>query len=244
MDCQTARLLLELSPTCREINGDEGEALGSHLADCSDCGTFAQRERRFHSRMTQAMQAVATPEGLHVRLLARLRAEREDRYRRWFGHGMRAALAAAALVLVSWVVWSLFQSPTPNLNLETAHQWMAIRYDSVNKEQVEQWFAQTYHITTLAPDQFNYRYLIHYDLADFEGKRVPMLVFTNSQATARVFVVTAKEFNLNALPAGRISSGGCTVEVWHKPGSAYAYVIVYTGDTIDPLLEKNDKPSA
>ncbi len=245
MDCQTARLLAGLCPSTREIEGDEAEALESHLAGCPECGNLAQAERHFHTRMSQAMQHVPVPDGLELRLLARLKAERGDYYRRWLGHGLRGALATAALFLISWLVWSLWQKPPPDLDLDRIHQSMFAQNNSPDKVRVEQWFAETYHTNIVAPTQFDYAFLVHYDLADFEGKRVPLLLFVNERVTARVFIITSKEYNFARLPTGNnISSGGFTVQVWHTPGTDYAYVIVFTGDRLDPVLDKTQAPAA
>ncbi|MFL5241833.1 MAG: anti-sigma factor family protein [Gemmataceae bacterium] len=245
MDCQTARLLVGFCPSAREIKGDEAEALESHLAGCPECGPFAQGERSFQARMSQAMRQVPIPEGLQLRILARLKAERGDYYRRWIGHSTRAVLATAALFLISWLIWSLFQKPPPNLDLDDIHQAMFAKINSPDKEHVEQWFGETYHANIVAPTGFNYAFLVDYDLSEFQGKRVPMLLFVHEQVTARVFVISSKEYNFANLPTGaNISSGGFTVEVWHPPGADYAYVIVFTGDSLDPVRDKTQAPAA
>jgi hypothetical protein len=246
MDCQTARLLFGFSPTSRELAGSEGDALESHLAGCVDCGTLAQTERRFHAHMSQAMSQVAIPEGLQLRILARLKVERGDAYRRWAGRGMRAALAAAALVLVNWFAWTFWQKPPADLDLNRIHQDMFVDLNSPSKEGVEQWFAQAHHVTIQAPEQFDYAWLTHRDMADFEGKRVPMLLFVRDQVSARVYIITKKDFNFANLPnsSNKISSSGITVDVWHTPGSDFAYVIVFKGDSLDPVLQKEEIPAA
>jgi hypothetical protein len=246
MDCQTARLLFGFSPTSRELAGTEGDALENHLAACAECGQLAQSERRFHAHMSQAMSQVAVPEGLQLRILARLKVERGDAIRRWVGRGTRAALAAAALILVSWFAYTFWQKPPATLDLDLIHNNMVVDLNSPSKERVEQWFAQTHHVAIQAPPQFDYAWLTHFDLAEFEGKRVPMLLFVRDQVAARVYIITAKDFNFANLPdsSNKISSSGITVEVRHAPGTEYAYVIVYKGDSLDPVLEKTEVPAA
>ena len=73
-----------------------------------------------------------------------------------------------------------------------------------------------------------------------------MLLFVRDQVSARVYIITGKDFNFANLPdsSNKISSSGITIEVRHTPGSDFAYVIVYKGDALDPLLEKPEIPAA
>ncbi|HEV3237933.1 MAG TPA: hypothetical protein VGZ25_13155, partial [Gemmataceae bacterium] len=132
------------------------------------------------------------------------------------------------------------------LDIDPIYQHMVANSNSLDKERVEQWFAQTHHVAIQAPMRFDYAWLAHFDMAEFEGKRVPMLLFAHEQVSARVFIVTNKEFNFSNLPASanKISSSGITVEVQHDPGSDFAYVIVYKGDSLDPVLDKQPAPPA
>jgi hypothetical protein len=246
MDCQTARLLFGFSPTAREMPEAEGEALENHLAGCAECGNLAQYERRFHTRISHAMKDLPIPDGLRLRILARLKAERGDAYRRWAGRSVRVALATAAVFLVSWLAWSFWQKPPADLDIDRIHQKMYVDLSSANMEWVEQWFDQTHHIAIQAPKRFDYAALTYFDMSEFEGKKVPMLLFARDQVSARVYIVTTKDFNFANLPASanKISSSGITVEIQRNPGADFAYVIVYKGESLDPVLDKQQVPPA
>ena len=84
MDCRTARQLLDFArPRRPELEAVELEELEAHLADCPDCGPLAQVERQMDNRLGQAMRAVAVPENLQGRLLARLESDRARQARQW-----------------------------------------------------------------------------------------------------------------------------------------------------------------
>src|SRR5262249_43950502 len=103
MDCKNARLLLEFArPQCAELEATDAEALERHLADCPDCATLAQYERRLDERLGQAMRAVPVPQDLRKRLLNRLAVERDAWYRRWLVRAAGLVGAAAAIGLVVW----------------------------------------------------------------------------------------------------------------------------------------------
>lgn len=247
MDCKTARLLIGFRPDAGELEGPDVEDLEAHLGDCLECGRIAQADRQFDARATRAMRQVPVPEDLESRLLARLKVDRGDRARRWVGRGLRAGLAAAAMILVGLLVYSYLQKPPPDLNVEQVFNDVLVRYNVPNKQQIEEWFAATHHVNMVAPTEFNYACVVHYDMAELAGKRVPLLVFVSSTGavTARVFVVTNKDFSLGNLANDpTFSSNDITVTVWHKPGSEFAYVIIYSGEKLDPVLAPEQKAAA
>src|SRR5262245_13853267 len=98
MDCNTARLLLDFARP-GDLDAAEAGDLERHLADCPDCGPPARAGRALDRHLGRAVRRVEVPEGLRGRLLARLEADRGDLHRRWAGHGLRAAAAAAAVLL-------------------------------------------------------------------------------------------------------------------------------------------------
>jgi hypothetical protein len=244
MDCKNARLLLNFArPLGTELDATDAEALESHLADCPECGPLAQEERRFDDHLGRAMRTVPVPENLRERLLRHLAVERDAWYRRWVLRTAGAVAAAAAIVLVVW--GGLLWYPRP----VAAIDFTEIRPDrsASSPREVEEWFRSVYGIKTVAPSDnvLNYTWLTHYDLDDFQGQRVPMLLFSynghDSQTRAQVFIVTDKQFSDldEKVNQPRKITGGYTVEVFHDPDTPGVYYIaVYTDGSRDRFFRK------
>jgi hypothetical protein len=245
MDCKTAQLFLEFTrPHADELAADDLRALDDHLASCPDCGALAQNERRIDEHLGRAMRAVEVPDRLREHLLARLEAERGDWYKRWAGHGLRAAIAAAAcLLLVVGGVYGYSQYlhwNRPALDPEKVYQTTIDQERSPpGRAEVEKSF-QAIGVKTVLPD-LNYRYLTAHGMGEFQGVVVPLLVFNQDdnerRNNAEVYVVSDQQFKLEELTANWQSPGGYkrSVMILHQPGAAFAYVIVYSGDSFDWL---------
>lgn len=240
MDCKTARLLLEFArPLSAELDTDDAEGLREHLADCPECGPLYRADRQADEHLGQAVRAVPVPEHLQSRLLEQLGQERRVWYRRrvW----IPGAAAAAALILLAVLLGVGGRTPPTAFNLDNVYHAVTTRV-GVPPEQVEEWFQTTYHLRTTAPTGFDYSYLTFFDLAEFQGKRVPMLLFVRGQDIARVFILSEKEFNLDAEPAP-----GYPVALLRPAGSAVAYVVIYTNNenkALDWFLLKQTEPAA
>ncbi len=232
MDCKTARLLLEFArPTAPELDPAEAERLHEHLADCPDCGPLCQVERKVDDHLARAVRAVPLPEGLEARLGDRLRRERRAWYRRRLWVPGVAAAAAAVILAVSLDIGR--HRSLPGVDLERLYHELISRAGA-SPAQVEEWFQNTYHVHTVAPAQFNYNLLTFYDLADFKGQRVPVLMFQRGQATARVYILSAEQFDLDAIrPAP-----GYPAEVIRSDNPQFAYVVIYTGERLDWFFNK------
>src|SRR5262249_51061041 len=246
MGCRTARLLLEFArPRLAELPPDDGDALDAHLAGCAECDTLARAEREADARLRQAMQAVALPEGLRDRLLARLERDRAEQRRRWVGWTVRLAAAAALLFAVSLLVYHWYASKKPELDLANL---LFVNSDviSQDREKVEKGFLDHYEVKTTTPVAFNYAFLKFYAIADCQGKRVPFLYFqrreTEARITeARVYVVSSDQFNLaNLEPGEHDESGGSHVAVM-RDDPDHAFVIVYKGESLLPLLRDDNE---
>jgi hypothetical protein len=246
MDCKTAQLFLEFTrPQTKELAAEDVRALDDHLASCPDCGLMALNERRVDDHLGKAMRAVEVPDRLREHLLARLEAERGDWYKRWAGHGVRVAVAAAACVLLivggvyGWSEYRWANRPVPNIP-DFQHEIMTGLVSPADRAEVEQKF-KTQGIVTVLPD-FKYRYLKAHGIAEFQGVRVPQLVFSldgddSVRENAIVYVLSEKQFKLAEMQTSVSSPSGYPykVDVMHQPGGSFAYVIVYTGNGYDWL---------
>ena len=75
-------MLLEVAhPLATELEANETEALAAHLADCPDCGPWAEAEHRIDEKVGVAMRDVAIPDGLQQRIVRRLGVERDAWWR-------------------------------------------------------------------------------------------------------------------------------------------------------------------
>src|SRR5262245_15065422 len=168
MDCNNARLLLEVArPLSKELDAADRAELAGHLADCPDCGPWAENEHRLDDYVGKALRAVPLPPDFSQRILGRLQVERHLWYRKRLA---RAASAAAVLLVVlglTWVLW-LSKKPAPDLD-GFSHDVKEFVY---TPQQVEDSFALQ-GVTMTAPPQFNYKFLQSHGLRDFQGRKVP-----------------------------------------------------------------------
>jgi hypothetical protein len=246
MDCKTARLLLEFrGPRARELAVEEAAELEGHLAACPDCDAALRAERRLDDHIGRAVRDVPVPDQLREQLLARLRDERGTRLRGRLAWAARGLSVAAALVLCAFLWWHFVGSKPPLLDINQVADADVQQHRLVGPENVQAWFREQRHVVMVPPKQFNYLYLADYDVVEWQGRKVPKLVFfrpdDNASARARVYVVTTEQFDLSRLPP---PGGPYDVDdserfqVWQcdsAPGTRY--VIFYTGDNLDPLLD-------
>ncbi len=109
MDCNTARLYLQLG-------GTDAPELEAHLGTCTSCHHLAQQMRRLDEHLGRAMRNVEVPREPKQQLLYRLAAEDGDRQRRWMAYVLRGVSAAAAVLLLLWGVFALYQPARPVLS--------------------------------------------------------------------------------------------------------------------------------
>jgi hypothetical protein len=241
MDCRTARLLLDFHrPRAGELPPEEAGELERHLAGCADCDAAGRTARRLDDHLGAAIRAVPLPDGLHQRLLARLKEERGTRLHRRLAWGARG-LAVAAALLLGTLLWLRFRAPEPppKLDLERLTEAELFQNHSVSPERVQFWFQENHHVTMVPPPAFAYDYLVDYEMTDLQGKRVPKLVFRrdqeNASTRASVYVVAREQFDLPALDAANAAEfekSGQRLDIWgpraERPDTAY--VIVFDGD--------------
>jgi hypothetical protein len=253
MDCKTVRLLLDFArPHAPEVEPADAEALDRHLAGCAACAALAADERRLDDVLGRAMRQVAVPDHFRQQLLNRLEAERAAWYRRWYGHALRAALAASLLVAAVWgaLVWRSRHLPEPRL--DSLQEEVALRdINGYTKDAVAEAYRQQ-GFETVVPPHLNYKYLAAPPLfREYQKERVPYLVFSytllhkqSEGASARaepgtvveVLVLSDKQFDLNKLKEG-VQEGregyGRTFFIEKHPSGHYAYLYIYTGNSLD-----------
>jgi hypothetical protein len=240
MDCKTARLILDLArPRCAELHPSEAGALEDHLAGCPECDSQARVERQFEDHVGRALRYVPVPDGLRDRLLNRLAARRRVWYLSWAGPV--AGLAAAAAVLFAvWFHWPHAPRPQPDLQrigFETAFQIQAR-----DPEQIAAWFQEKYNLVLAIPRELdqrpiNYNLLADCDLADCQGQRTPRLLLTYGGEQARIYILTSKQFDLKDVMSQPRFESGVIGEVYSHPDDPdTAYVVIYTGKSLQPFL--------
>jgi hypothetical protein len=250
MDCKTARLLFDFArPKPAELAGDDAADLEGHLGACAECHAVARGQRQLDDHLGRAIRDVPVPDGLRDRLLERLAAERRAWYHRLAKRAGAAAAAAAVLLAAGlWFFWPRHQLPAPDLEamVETL-SWNDNSRGSAAA--IEEWFHTKYPgWAMVAPREaegrtLNYGLLVYADLADFQGQRVPLLLFSkeNKQAgnkQARVYVLSQKQFKLDELlQQPPMNSKGYTVVVSPCPDDAgLVFIFIYTGDSLAPFL--------
>jgi hypothetical protein len=260
MDCKTARLLLDfVRPHAPEVDPTDAAELDRHLSGCPACAGLAAEERRLDDVLGRAMRRVEVPAGLAQQLHNRLEADRTERSRRWWGHGLRAAVAAALLVGLVWGGWLVWKQRPPRL-LDPEYDGFvedvkADGYQGHSSDTVDLFYRRN-GIDAGAPTHLDYRYLKGYGLADFRGRQVPHLVFVlpgpektaadrkkeegvpEPGAYVQVYILSGKKFDLDKLKDGAQANYGdfkVTVEIQQHASGRYAYVYVYNGDSLDRL---------
>jgi hypothetical protein len=186
---------------------------------------------------------VPAPEGLRGRLLERLAAERQAWNRRWLLRGAGVAAAAAAAVFLTVGLWLHFRPQPEPLNLPQVLQARLVEQNA-SPDLVEEGFRDRYGMRGVAaPREFdglplNYALLVHYGPGFCQDHRVPALVFVQGSDHAIIYVVSGRQFDLKA--AANLqpeNSGGIKVEVrMHPDNPNVAYVIIYTGDSLQRFL--------
>lgn len=248
MDCKNARLLLEFArPVSGELDASEAEALQKHLTQCPDCTAVAQSAHRFDEVVGKAMTAVAIPDGLRTRLLAKLDKQRDHWYRRYLVRRVLPVAAAVLLLVVGGIYWT--QSRRAAIDPEEVSKVADNRYQA-REELVNQWLHQVGDANLEAPPKFNYFRLEDYYLSEFQGQTVPTLLFLETERglarSARVYVLSDKRFDFQQLrPYQGLKTGILhKVEVLDHPQNKHVmYLVIYNSDRLN-LFYPNDGPGA
>jgi len=239
MDCKTARLLLDFArPLTPELEESEGEALAGHLADCSACAALHRIEQRVEDHLGKAMRSVPVPDGLRERILGKLAKQGERRYLRRLAWGAAAAIAASVLFVAGLTYWG----QKPAINLEPLYEANNQQPLPADASKVGEWFHRP---ALLAPTQFDYRGLVRCDWADFQGRKVPSLVFRQGADLAWVYIVNDRQFDLNSLAgAGQLSGSFSVAVLWPTGGEKHtAYIVIFTGGLLDTFFPRPSPPA-
>jgi hypothetical protein len=234
-------LLLDFArPRCTELPADDAEALSAHLAGCVDCDAVASAERAMDARLGEAMRDVSIPDGLRGRIVARLESDRGQRRRRVAGWAVRVSAAAAVILLIVFGV-VFYANRAQKLDLWALHDKVLTDTWSAAAKKVEGRFKEEFDITTTAPTTFNYAYLTNIGIGSCQGRLVPALYFANKDTVAEVYVVTSRQFDMDALlkEPEQIDSGGLHVEV-RREDPDHAFIVIYRGDSLQPLLAQEN----
>lgn len=245
MDCRTAQILLEFArPLTRELDVTEAEALESHLADCPECARRARTLFATDERISAAMRDVPVPEGLRERLLAGLSREPQPTRRRLILQQLGNLAAAAALLLAIVIGWAQ-RGETPIIDTEELVSITNAEIANPVPRLVDDWL-QKQGVRVPAPTNFDYRLLAHYHMADLQKQRVPLMVFVRTENgrtyQARVYLLSADQFNLNPSTLATPASV-CVVQLMPHPSKPhYGYLVVFTGE-LEPFLAKDQQPT-
>jgi hypothetical protein len=247
MDCNTSRLFLLFADRARDaLSPQDAAALNHHLAACADCQHTADTQKQTDERLAQSMQAVPIPLGLRERLAVRLAEERRKRNRR---RALRyLAYAACLLLAVGLGIWSL-QPPLTVVDFNDVANQLGDMPDTALK--AEQALSASSGQPVQVPLDFNYALLVHCGPAQFQHRTVPTLDFqtanfqTHTTFYARVYVLRDTQFDLKPLlgHSPLPNAGRYNVEVRWSVDGHYAYLVIFTGDTLDPFLQQGLPPA-
>jgi len=245
MDCNTARLLCTFArPRNPELAADEAAALARHLAECPECQALQTAERAFDDRVGRAVRAVPVPANLQARILQRLGEQRRQVLRRRVVR-CGAGLAAAVLLIVGWAYWpvSLIQLDLYALH-DAANLPPSVRVERLKADQSDRLplkFSRG-NLKFEFPATLNYLKLTHHGVCELQGHRVPFMEFKNGKDTLRVYILDGQRFDLNAM-SPTVLSGGVTLDLNVPPGSAFGWLYLYTGGSLEPFLSRDTLPA-
>jgi hypothetical protein len=237
MDCKTARILMDFAHAPKaELEGDERNAFEAHVLECADCASLAYVERKLDEHLGRAMRALSVPPDLRDRLQARLKKARGALHRR---QSIGLAAAAALLVVTTLGAWYWLNYNRPTVSAEERARELE-QFAGMTVEQLEAWCYHNFGAKTVLPRNVNYAYLSDCYQAKLQGRLVPRLRFVREQSVADMIVLSASQFDLEALKSPlRAGSGPLTVVPHSDPNIRdTAYLIEFTGPSINWLLKE------
>ncbi len=239
MECNHARLLLTFARDRADLDSVDADGLEDHVGHCPECAALATAQRRLDLALGRAMRAVPVPAGLKERLLARL-PRPPRRWRRWV---VSTAALAASLLLTVGVIWHFWLQRTPidpdalDLRIYT--------FTSATPEDVEKWFGDR-GLTMAYPARFNERRLEAIEIAMYQGKRVPKLLFVHRgehgrPVMAHVYFLSQDQFDLSTKPVSTLPGSDSNTVCFGPRKNGYLYLVVYTGGSLAPFEVQGGK---
>ena len=243
MDDHTAQLLMELLTLGnQELDPEQAAAVERQLRALPDLEMLSQHDREFDALIRPAMRDVPIPTGLMDRIHTKLASQRGGVQRR---RALRWSGGAFALVIGVVAVWGLRWEARPVLDAEE----FASFYDERMRDpfaHIQPWLAD-HHVRFDPSLTFDPSLLTAFEMVEFQGERVPMLVFTNfrENVTARVYIVRNRQFHLKAITEEARQSF-CSVQILsdREEPDRVGYVVLYTGGSITPFLLREASPIA
>lgn len=239
MDCNTARMLVTFfGRQGSELAPEDAAALDAHLAGCPGCAAAVQSERAFDDRVAKAMLAVPVPPGLKAKLLDGVAAQRGSWYRQK-ALGL-AGLATAACLLVGGAIGYRILT-APDL---VAQRVIAGHEADIKDPRGRLDRAVARHDLRFNPERaFDMNLLAAAGQDEFQGRLVPFAYFVNNRKNAQATVYVVKDMVLNwkNLPRDGSSIPGTyglqLAVVLDAVRGDVAYIVVYTGESLDLFLE-------
>ena len=152
---------------------------------------------------------------------------------RWFILSLAAAVILLALLGRSH--WAYAHRPVLDIEGICVDQ---SAFQDQGPQQIEREFADMLHVKAFLSGNFNYAFLFTCSVEEFKGQRVPRLLFKSGSNIAEVLVLSDDQFNLaQSMEKPRFGSGNLTIELRpHPQDPKIAYLIIYSGDSIDWLF--------
>jgi hypothetical protein len=232
MNCHTVRALYELfGRDPLQFDADEQAALDRHLDACPACREWRQTERQTDAALVTAMKSVTTPVGLERRIRDRLSAARPP----WPWRRIAAGTLTALVVVLAVGVWAWWPK-TVDVQGELSRVDDAF---SPSREAVERHFGGLgYPIQ--APSDLQYGYLRTFDLASFQGRRVPRLALSGpSGGQLNVFVLSTSSFALPSELDGEARQQGDRHVLARRAGD-FIYVYEWTGNALKDVSNSSN----
>ena len=241
MNCNLARMLLAFPKA--DLATEDRAGLEAHVAACPHCAGLAASEAALHRAFATAMQSVPVPADLHAKLLRDGFAVRGARHRRTV---YRWSALAAAMLLVIGVGFGGYLHTRPEIDPGTEVRRFEGDWEG-RSGPVREWLVKQ-DLPESLPLDFDYRNYAFHGTGELAGRKTPVVVFhgqfTNGFGvvethTARVYIADTSTFkNIDRLGEAQTSLARAIVKYDSKRPDI-AYIIIFTGETLDPFLKRS-----
>jgi hypothetical protein len=188
MECRDAQFYLRLKRHAAagsdELGADVNASLDGHLATCLACAADAHTAASFDRAMASAMRSVPVPVGLRDQLIAYGAAKQGAILR---GKLYRVATVAAAAVVLLFLGLGVISYTRPKLDTAELVQRNGRQF-SESKQVTQEWLAAQ-KLPRDLPLPFDYQFLVALGKETVQGVDVPVVVFRNDTAIAKVYII-------------------------------------------------------